>query len=199
MAEAEVSHTRGFTILEKPFRKPTTLLETPSASDIAMRLGTSSPTTMEKYETSRVMRTGASTAARSVPMPRPTIHAARGSDRLVAAKAELANPTSVMATWMAARKSPGSSIVRAAAAARASPSSASWSSTTFLAVDSAISDIEKYPLASVSRNVTMMLRAMSIRSVNILLGRVYRWACGQDVRGGHRRRGDYRRRVRRRR
>ena len=57
----------------------------------------------------------------------------------------------------------GSSIMSAAVAALASPSSASWSSSTFRAVESAISDIEKYPFTRVSRNVTRIDKAMSMR------------------------------------
>ena len=67
----------------------------------------------------------------------------KGSERLVAANAELANPTRVIATWIAAKKSPGFSMTSAAVAAAASPCSASCSRTTFFAVERAISDMEK--------------------------------------------------------
>ena len=46
-AVALVSQTSGFTTCEKPERKPATDLETASALASAMRLGMSSPMTME--------------------------------------------------------------------------------------------------------------------------------------------------------
>ena len=163
LALAEVSQISGLTACEKPRRKPATRLETPSASAMAMRLGTSSPTTIEKYDTIRVMSTVARPFAMLTSMPKLESHRPSGSERLVAANADEKNPTSVMATWMAARNCVGSSIMSAAVAALASPSSASWSSSTFRAVESAISDIEKYPFTRVSRNVTRIDKAMSMR------------------------------------
>ena len=142
-ALAEVSHTSGRATVAKVLSGPATRLATLSASAMAIRLGTSSPTTMEKYETIRVMTMGARVAARESDIPRETIHAAKGSERFVAAKAEEAKPTSVMATWIAASAASGFSLMPAATAALRSPSSASWSSSTFFAVEIAISDIEK--------------------------------------------------------
>jgi hypothetical protein len=162
-ALALVSHTSGFATVANPWMGPATLLETFSASAIAIRLGTSSPTTMEKYETISVMSTVASASALPACMPKPTSHVASGPDRLVAANADEKNPTSVIATWIAARNPVGLSITFAALAARASPSSASWSSSTFFAVERAISDIEKYPLTNVSNTVTVIDSAMSMR------------------------------------
>ncbi len=145
MADADVNLTSGDAIFWNTIRGPATLLLTRSGSARAMRLGTSSPTTMLKYDTISVMSTGATTgaAAESQPMPKPCIHAASGFDRLVAAAAEAANPTSVMATWMVARNLPESCASPSARAARASPSSASFCSSTCLALTKAISDIEK--------------------------------------------------------
>ncbi|VWM13867.1 Uncharacterised protein [Collinsella intestinalis] len=79
----------------------------------------------------------------SASIPKLDSHCASGSDRLVEATAEDANPTSVIATWMVARKLPELAASSAARAARRSPSSASWSSTARLAVVRAISDMEK--------------------------------------------------------
>ena len=110
-----------------------------------MRLGTSSPSTMLKYDTASVMRMGDRTgaAALSQPMPKDDIHWAKGSDRFVEATADEKKPTSVMATWMVARKLPESLERAAARAAALSPSSASWSSRGLLALTMAISDMEK--------------------------------------------------------
>ena len=142
-ALAPVSHTSGRATVANPPMGPATLFETFSASLMAMRLGTSSPTTMEKYETISVMSTVASAFAPPEDMPKPSSHPASGPERFVAANADEKNPTSVIATWIAARKPVGSSMTSAALAAFGSPSSASWSRRTFFAVESAISDIEK--------------------------------------------------------
>ena len=92
-----------------------------------------------------MISTGASAGASAVSgaMPKPASQRASGSDRLVEATAEEAKPTSVMATWMVAKKLPESEASCAAWAARRSPASASWSSTARLAVVRAISDMEK--------------------------------------------------------
>ena len=111
----------------------------------------------------RVMITVATLREMPLSIPRDSIQAPKGSERLVAAKAELKKPKSVMATCIAARKRAGCSTTSEAMAARTSPSSASWSRRTFFAVDSAISDIEKYPLAMVSRMVKMIESAMCMR------------------------------------
>lgn len=87
--------------------------------------------------------TGASVAAMPAGMPRLTNQEPSGSDRLVAAKAEEAKPTSVMATWMVARNWPESEERSRALLARLSPSSASGSSTALLALTTAISEAEK--------------------------------------------------------
>ena len=164
MALAEVSATSGRTKCAKALKGPATDFETFSASAIAMRLGTSSPTTMEKYETTRVMSTVAKPPANAGSAPKDASQAPSGADRLVAAKADEKNPTSVIATCMAARNPVGFSMTRAARAAALSPCSASWSSMTFFAVERAISDIEKYPFTSVSNTVTKIERAMSMRA-----------------------------------
>jgi len=130
---------------------------------MAIRLGTSSPTTIEKYETISVMSTVARPWAKTASMPKPASQVPRGSESVVAANADEKNPTSVIATWMAARKSPGLSIILATTAAFLSPSSASCSKSTCRAVERAISDMEKYPLTSVRSRVTRIEMAMSMR------------------------------------
>ena len=162
-ALADVSQTRGRARAEKPLMGPATCLATRSASAMAMRLGTSSPTTMEKYETTSVMRTVAMPPATAASRPRDARTPPSGSDRLVAANAELKKPTNVMATWMAARKVVSFSMTETAWDALASPSSLSCSSMTRLAVERAISDIEKYPLTMVSRIVTVTEMTTSMR------------------------------------
>ena len=109
------------------------------------------------------MRTGASTALAAEGQPTETSSELRGSDRLVAANAEDAKPTSVMATWMVARKSPESDARSRASLALRSPASASGSSAARLADTRAISDAEKYPFAKVRRKVTTTEMAMSMR------------------------------------
>ena len=106
-----------------------------------MRLGTSSPITMERYETMSVMTIGEATGATAVrgAIPNDSTHSESVLDETVAEK----KPTSVMATWMVAKKSVESVARSSARAARLSPSSASCSSVARLAVVSAISDIEK--------------------------------------------------------
>ncbi len=145
LAEAEVSHTSGLAIVEKTTRERETALEMRSGLAIAMRLGTSSPITMLKYETASVMRMGEMPGAMAVsqPMPNDDIHWAKGSDRLVEATAEEKKPTSVMATWIVARNLLGSLARSAATCALRSPSSASLSSRGLRALTRAISDIEK--------------------------------------------------------
>ena len=99
-AEADVSHTSGLAIVRNTISGPATRLATFSASAKAMRLGTNSPTTMLRYETRSVMRTGDKPGAinDSQSMPNPLSHWARGSERFVAAAADAKKPTSVMAT-----------------------------------------------------------------------------------------------------
>ena len=144
-AEADVSATSGDAIFWNTPRGPATALLTRSASASAMRLGTSSPTTMLRYDTASVMRTGDRPGAMkaSHPMPKLESHVAIGSDRFVAAAAEAKNPTRVMATWMVARSWPESLASSSARWARLSPSSASFCSSTCLTLTRAISDIEK--------------------------------------------------------
>src|SRR5699024_10538200 len=86
-AEAAVRATSGETILANTASGPATALLTPSASARAMRLGTSSPTPMLRYDTASVMSAGASQEemAESQPTPKPESHAASGSERFVAA------------------------------------------------------------------------------------------------------------------
>lgn len=55
MAEAEVSATSGRATFWNTIRGPATVLLTRSASANAMRFGTSSPTTMLRYDTMSVM------------------------------------------------------------------------------------------------------------------------------------------------
>ena len=100
LALALVSHTSGEAILPKTTSGPDTILATFSVSAKAMRLGTSSPRTMLKYDTASVMRIGESTGATAVsqPIPKELIHCAKGSDRFVEATADEKKPTSVMAT-----------------------------------------------------------------------------------------------------
>ena len=98
-----MSHTSGDTTREKPRRNGETDLETSSAFASAMRLGTSSPTTIETYETITVMTVGASALQTPAGAPSEMSQAASGSDRVVEATMAEKNPTRVMATWMAAR------------------------------------------------------------------------------------------------
>ena len=176
-AEAWVSHTSGRAIFWKTVSGCATRFAMPSASARAMRFGTSSPTTMERYDTISVMSTGASAGAAAVRGATPKLdsHWASGSERLVEATADEAKPTSVMATWMVARKLPESAASSAARAARRSPSSASWSSTARFAVVSAISDMEKYPLMTVRTSVVIILMVMSMGTVSNLLGCCAMW------------------------
>ena len=98
-------------------------------------------------------------------MPKLHSQSASGSDRLVDATADDAKPTSVIATWMVARKLPESAASSLARLARRSPSSASWSSTARLAVVSAISDMEKKPLTTVRTMVVRILMVMSMGTI----------------------------------
>ena len=83
---------------------------------------------MLKYDTTSVMSTGAKAGAAkaSHSAPNDAIHCASGSDRLVAAAAEAKKPTSVMATWIVARKRSESEASSSAHAAFFDPSSASF-------------------------------------------------------------------------
>ena len=65
-ALACVSHTRGFASLRNVPMGPATALAMPSASERPMRLGTSSPITMERYDTISVMTIGEATGATAV-------------------------------------------------------------------------------------------------------------------------------------
>ena len=98
--QAPVSHTSGRAIFWNTESGPTTCLDTPSALARPIRLGTSSPITMDTKATATVMMTGARprAMAESGAMPKLMSHVASGSDRLVEATADEAKPTSVMAT-----------------------------------------------------------------------------------------------------
>ena len=89
-ADAEVNATKGEAIFWNTMSGPATILLTRSASASAMRFGTSSPTTMLRYDTMSVMTTGAKPGAitESHPMLKPDSHCASGSERFVAAAAE---------------------------------------------------------------------------------------------------------------
>ena len=63
--------TSGFAMVMNARTGPATAFATPSASASAMRLGTSSPMTMEKYETISVMSTVAAMPAMLAKMPLP--------------------------------------------------------------------------------------------------------------------------------
>ena len=122
-AQAPVAHTTGRAIFWKTESGPTTCLETFSALARPMRLGTSSPMTVEMKATASVMMTGARprATAESGAMPKLMSQPASGSERLVDATAEDAKPTRVMATWMVARNSSESLASLTARAARRSP------------------------------------------------------------------------------
>ena len=107
--------------------------------------------------------TVASGCAMPASRPSEAIQPPKGPDRLVAANADAAKPTSVMATWMVARKSPESDARESACLARLSPSSASGSRMAFFAETTASSEAEKKPFARVSRNVTTSETTMSMR------------------------------------
>ena len=145
LAEAEVNHTSGLAIVRNTFRGPATILLTLSALESAMRLGTNSPTTMLRYDTASVIRTGARPGAMNVSQSITKLEnqPANGAERFVDAAADAANPTSVIATWIVARKLLESLASASARRARRSPSSASFCSMTCLAFTNAISDIEK--------------------------------------------------------
>ena len=92
-----------------------------------------------------VMTTGEATGATAVrgATPKDSTQSVRGSERVLDETVAEKKPTSVMATWMVARKSVESVESSSARAARRSPSSASCSRLARLAVVSAISDMEK--------------------------------------------------------
>ena len=75
--------------------------------------------------------------------PNDSSQLASGSDSVLDDTVAEKKPTSVMATWMVAKKSVESVESSSALAARLSPSSASCSRLARLAVVSAISDMEK--------------------------------------------------------
>ena len=100
---------------------------------------------MERYDTMSVMTIGEATGATAMrgAIPNDSTHAVSGSESVLDETVAEKKPTSVMATWMVAKKSVESVARSSARAARLSPSSASCSSEARLAVVSAISDIEK--------------------------------------------------------
>ena len=90
-----------------------------------------------------VITMGASGLQAPAGAPSEMSPAASGSDSVVEATMAEKKPTSVMATWMAARNWPESPESSSATLARLSPSSASCSRTARLAATSADSDMEK--------------------------------------------------------
>ena len=97
-AEAEFKITMGFASVIKKRMGPTTALETFSALARAICFGTNSPITVETYESISVMTTTAVGCEKSEGTPMLVSQLPRGVERLVAAKADDAKPTSVMAT-----------------------------------------------------------------------------------------------------
>ena len=92
-----------------------------------------------------------------------------GAERLVAANAEDAKPTRVIATWIVARKYPRSVAMSMTARALGSPSSTSASSAARRALTIAISAAEKKPFTRVSSRVIPILNAMSIECMGTYL------------------------------
>ena len=90
-----------------------------------------------------VMTMGATAVQMPAGAPSEMSQSASGSESVVEATMAEKKPTSVMATWMAARNWPESPESSSATLARLSPSSASCSRTARFAATSADSDIEK--------------------------------------------------------
>ena len=151
------------------FMGPTTALATASEFARPMLFGTSSPMTTEKKETISVIATTAKGSARSAWTPMLISQVPNGAERLVAANAEDAKPTRVIATWIVARKYPRSVAMSMTARALGSPSSTSASSAARRELTMAISAAEKKPFTRVSSRVIPILNAMSIECMGTYL------------------------------
>jgi hypothetical protein len=124
---------------------PATALATPSARCRPRRFGASSPNTSVRYEITSVTRNTESPAEilDTQPMPRPLIHDASGAASETAASADAPKPTSVIPTWVAARKRDGSLVSLSTALAWVDPFSASAFRAARRALTSAISAAAK--------------------------------------------------------
>ena len=101
LVDALSSHTMGANSLEMTVMSPEMFSATFSDCFMAMRLGTSSPSTRLKYESTMVMSTTMIVLSVEVGMavkPLSTVsQCTSGSEKLSAAKAEDRKPASVMA------------------------------------------------------------------------------------------------------
>ena len=127
-------------------------------------LGTSSPNTMVNSDSRIVTSSSAMTDAGPDSMPSPTRRSASATARLTPAKAEARNPMNVIASWMTARKRPGSDVRRRTRSAPRRPSSTSWSTRLRRSETSAISAATNTALSRTSRTmIPISSRVLPIR------------------------------------
>ena len=148
------SATSGLTIFAKREIGPEATSAIRSGFAKANPFGISSPRTMETTETRRVTTRSAITPARSPIHETPLSGVASSSTMLTAATAEARAPRKVIATWITAKKRPGSLRRRSARAARRSPSSASSSRRVRRTVTKAISAATKRPLRRIRSRIS---------------------------------------------
>ena len=148
--------TRGLTILAKRVIGPETARAMRSGLARANPFGINSPSTMEKTETMKVTRRSAIVSAWSAMSAIPRSGSATTVTMLTAATAEASAPRKVIATWITARKRPGSRISFWARLARRSPASASSSRRVRRTETKAISAPTKKPLMRISSKMIRM-------------------------------------------
>ena len=148
--------TSGLTTLAKRVIGPETARAMRSGLARAKPFGINSPSTMETTETMKVTRRSAIVSAWSARKATPRSGSATTVTMLTAATAEASAPRKVIATWITARKRPGSRISRWARLARRSPDSASSSRRVRRTETKAISAPTKNPLMRISSRITRM-------------------------------------------
>src|SRR3954469_18032264 len=125
---------------------------TASGSSWPRRLGTSSPSTIEKYVISTTTAAVAAYSTNLPSRPRPFSHSTRTGASAASPTMPFRMPIEVMPIWMVERNCVGPSCRRSAACAPASPSAASGCRRPLRAAMSAISDMAKAPFSRIRAN-----------------------------------------------
>ena len=156
LVSATSTATSGLTIFAKRVIGPETVSAMRSGLARANPFGISSPSTIETTETIKVTKRSAIVSAWSAMSAMPRSGSATTVTMLTAATAEARAPRKVIATWITARKRPGSRMSTWARLARRSPASASSSRRVRRTETNAISAPTKNPLMRIKRRMIRM-------------------------------------------
>ena len=156
--ERDSNHTAGSVSTDRKCMGRATAMATRSDALRPIRLGNSSPTTMDRYVTMMTMTVCATTRAVAAESPAEASQAANSLDRAAPEKRPVRMPMRVMPIWTVDRKRSGSSDSFNAVAALRLPFFAAVESRDLRADIRATSDIENIPLRRI--RIIIIIRSL---------------------------------------